>query len=94
MVRPAPRPVMVGGETPPVETPPAAMVETMFDLGYRHWLSVIHDDGHVAFALNNRDVPPSSWGNCVWFRNHEAFLAAVRWCGTSMPEMIRSAGGR
>jgi FkbM family methyltransferase len=71
----------------------APLVDRLVPTAFRHWLTVIHDDGGLGFAVNSREVPPASWGNVIFFEDRETFMAAVRWCSASLREHIRTIGG-
>jgi FkbM family methyltransferase len=39
----------------------------------------------VRFTCNSQRVPRNSWGNVFFFREHEPFVQALRWCSIVLP---------
>jgi FkbM family methyltransferase len=66
------------------------LIRRMSALGYRHWISIIHEGNDISFAINAHDVAAGSWGNLLFFEGRDAFLAATRWCSASMPERVEA----
>jgi hypothetical protein len=46
---------------------------------------------YVRFATNLADAPKAAWGNMLFFRDHNLFLEALRWC-QALPRFQASPG--
>ncbi len=79
-------PLIAGEGTPGV----GSLVQALLPTGLRHWITIVHEGEAAAFTVNNRTVPPRSWGNIVFFRDREAFLAGLRWCAAVLPERVHA----
>jgi hypothetical protein len=48
-----------------------------------HWYMVIyhHDESStISYYCNRPSTVSDSWGNAIFFRDHELFLRALKWC--------------
>ena len=48
----------------------------------------------VRFAANLVNAPKKAWGNMLFFRDHNPFLEALRWCQGALPRFQASPLGR
>jgi FkbM family methyltransferase len=58
----------------------ATLIDGVQQLGLRRWVTLIHEGDTVSYAVNNRSVPPASWGNVAFVRDRDTFLAILMWC--------------
>jgi FkbM family methyltransferase len=61
-------------------------VKEMKSRGF-HWYVVIyhHDESKtLAYYCNRPSTVSDSWGNAIFFRDHELFLRAMKWCEGSL----------
>ena len=47
---------------------------------------------YVRFATNLADAPKAAWGNMLFFRDHNLFLEALRWCQGALTRFQASPG--
>jgi hypothetical protein len=64
------------------------LIDAALALGLRRWITIIHHEDHVSFAVNNRTVPPGSWGNIVFIEDRDTFMGAVRWCEGALTQEL------
>ncbi len=68
-----------------------ALVQEMHTRG-SPWFIVIYrvfpSDEKASFYCNLPDAVESSWGNVVFFQDHEIFERARRWCSATLPEAV------
>jgi FkbM family methyltransferase len=65
----------------------ASMVREMQHRGYLWYIVIYHVWGHneTAFFCNYARSIPGSWGNIVFFQDHEIFTQAQQWCSAVLP---------
>jgi FkbM family methyltransferase len=48
----------------------------------------IDEENIVSFSSNRSASVPKSWGNAIFFRDHAAFAAGLRWCEEMLPPTL------
>jgi FkbM family methyltransferase len=51
-------------------------------------------ESFVRFGTNLASAPKKAWGNMLFFRDHNLFLEALRWCQGALPRFQALASGK
>jgi FkbM family methyltransferase len=54
----------------------------------------IEAENYVRFATNLARAPKRAWGNMLFFRDHNLFLEALRWCQGVLPRLQAAPSGK
>ena len=73
---------------------PAEVIREMRNRDYFWNIIVFRVEGenYVRFGTNLASTPKKAWGNMLFFRDHNLFLEALRWCQGALPRFQPSRG--
>ena len=54
----------------------------------------VEAENYVRFGTNLASAPKMAWGNILFFRDHNLFLEAMRWCLGALPRFQAPASAK